>query len=249
MKKTVLVIGLAACLLAACGKSDKKTTTSSTEGTLSSTLPILEEKQNTSVDILANLISADRVVANPTPPEDETQKGHKIHAAANWVAEKDEAGNIKENFRYYDVPANWTINAENTTDETQGAVYDVKEGQSTFMVQIYMLNAFTVSPLENGVNMNDQELEARMVEAQLTFVERTTVTIEGQEWKVGRQFMTDQKMGRITFYRMENTGAYDDSVVVASVYYPLSSDMDKDRSALRQTIGQMKDVVYQISKK
>lgn len=248
MKKTVVVMGLATCLLAACGKSED-TSSSSTEGSLSTTLPVLEEKTDTSVDILANLISAEPVAANPNPPADESQKAHKIHAASNWVAEKDEAGNVKEYFRYYDVPASWSINAENTTDETMAAVYDVKEGQSTFMVQLYMLNAFTVSPLENGVNMNDQELEARMLESQHTFVEKTTVTIEGQEWKVGRQLMTDQQMARITFYRMENTGSYDDSVVVGTIYYPLSSADDKDRSSLRLAIGQLKDVVYQLSKK
>lgn len=249
MKKTLVCIGLFSLFLAGCGEKKENTGTNPSGADFSTTLPILKEKQDTINESMNVLANAPVVVVNANPPADETQKGHKIHAANNGVAEKDEAGNIKENFRYYDVPTNWTINTENTEDETVAAVYDVKVDSSNFMVQLYNINAFNKSPLEEGRNMTPEELEVRMDETNHSFIEKTIVTINGQEWQVGRQLMTDKKMGRITFYRMESTGAYDDSVVVGSVYYSLDPGLDKDRTNLKQTIGQLKDVLYNISKK
>lgn len=249
MKKTLVCIGLFSLFLAGCGEKKENTGTNPSGADFSTQLPILKEKQDTSNETMNVLANAPVVVVNANPPADETQKGHKIHAANNGVAEKDEAGNIKENFRYYDVPTNWTINTENTEDETVAAVYDVKVDSSNFMVQLYNINAFNKSPLEEGRNMTPEELEVRMDETNHSFIEKTIVTINGQEWQVGRQLMTDKKMGRITFYRMESTGAYDDSVVVGSVYYSLDPGLDKDRTNLKQTIGQLKDVLYNISKK
>ena len=138
---------------------------------------------------------------------------------------------------------------ENTEDETLMAVYDVKEGASTFMVQLYNINAFNQSPLEDGRNMTMDELAERMKETNHDFSEDTVVTIAGQEWQVGRQILSDQKLARLTFYRMESTGAYDDSVVVGAIYYSLDPGLDTDRTLLKKAIGQLKDVVYQISKK
>ncbi|MBP0929188.1 glucose-6-phosphate isomerase [Streptococcus suis] len=251
MKKLILCIGLCSLLLAGCGKASQKTgkTPASSGEEFSTTLPILQEKQDTTNEQFNVLANAEVVAVNSTPPADETQKGHKIYAANNGVAEKDENGNIKEYFRYYNVPSTWTINAENTKDETVAAVYDVKEGGSNYMVQLYNINAFNQSPLEDGRNMTPEELEARMVETNHSFNEKTVVTINGQEWRVGRQLLTDQKLARLTFYRMESTAAYDDSVVVGSIYYSLDPGTDKDRTNLKKVIGQVKDVVYQIAKK
>lgn len=97
--------------------------------------------------------------------------------------------------------------------------------------------------------MTPEELEARMLETNHAFVEKTIVTINGQEWNVGRQILKEQKMMRLSFYRMESTGAYDDSVVVGSLYYSLDPGLDKDRANLLKTIGYLKDIVYQLSKK
>ncbi|HEL2402783.1 TPA: glucose-6-phosphate isomerase [Streptococcus suis] len=249
MKKTLIMLGLASCFLAGCGEKKENKGTNPSGADFSTTLPILKEKQDTTNESMNVLANAPVVVVNANPPADETQKGHKIHAANNGVAEKDEAGNIKENFRYYDVPTNWTINTENTEDETVAAVYDVKVDSSNFMVQLYNINAFNKSPLEEGRNMTPEELEARMAETNHSFIEKTIVTINNQEWQVGRQIMKDQKMARITFYRMESTGAYDDSVVVGSIYYSLDPGLDKDRTNLKKTIGELKDVLYNISKK
>lgn len=82
--------------------------------------------------------------------------------------------------------------------------------------------------------MTPEELEARMVETNHSFNEKTVVTINGQEWRVGRQLLTDQKLARLTFYRMESTAAYDDSVVVGSIYYSLDPGTDKDRTNLKK---------------
>lgn len=251
MKKTLLLLGLASLVLTACGKSDskKQEANETKESSVPTTLPILEEKTNPDQDILSHLMSVERLLVNPTPPEDETPKGHKIFAANNWVAEKDETGAIIEHYRWYDVPENWTLDTENTSDETLSAVYNVKVGEANFIVQLYLLNAFAKSPLEEGGIMTEEELSARMVESNHHFTEQLTITIEGQEWRVGREFLTDRKMGRITLYRMENTSSYDDSVVVGTLYYPLDATADSKREALRQTIGYLKDVVYQIAKK
>lgn len=249
MKKTLVCIGLCSLLLAGCGAKKENKGTNPSGDDFSTQLPILKEKQDTTNESMNVLANAPVVVVNANPPADQAQKGYKIYAANNGVAEKDEAGNIKENFRYYDTPATWTINAENTEDETLAAVYDVKADSSNFMVQLYNINAFNKSPLEEGRNMTPEELEARMAETNHSFVETTVVTINDQEWQVGRQIMKDQKMARITFYRMESTGAYDDSVVVGSIYYSLDPGMDKDRTNLKKTIGELKDVLYNISKK
>lgn len=249
MKKTLVCIGLFSLFLAGCGEKKENTGTNPSGADFSTQLPILKEKQDTSNETMNVLANAPVVVVNANPPADPAQKGHKIHAANNGVAEKDEAGNIKEYFRYYDVPATWTINAENTEDETIAAVYDVKTNSSNFMVQLYNINAFNTSPLEEGRNMTPEEQEARMAETNHSFIEKTIVTFNGQEWQVGRQIMKDKKMARITFYRMESTGAYDDSVVVGSIYYSLDPGMDKDRTNLKKTIGELKDVLYNISKK
>ncbi|MYN69127.1 glucose-6-phosphate isomerase [Streptococcus suis] len=252
MKKSLVLMGLLSLFLTACGGKEQTSSSqqsSSSGEEFSATLPILQEKEDTSNEKLDVLANAETIVVNPNPPADETQKGHKIHAANNGVAEQDENGNIKEYFRYYDVPSTWTMNVENTEDETLMAVYDVKEGASTFMVQFYTINAFNQSPLEDGRNMTMDELAERMKETNHDFSEETVVTIAGQEWQVGRQILSDQKLARLTFYRMESTGSYDDSVVVGAVYYSLDAGLDKDRTLLKTTIGQLKDVVYQISKK
>ncbi|HFU3827022.1 TPA: glucose-6-phosphate isomerase [Streptococcus suis] len=252
MKKSLVLMGLLSLFLTACGGKEQTSSSqlsSSSGEEFSATLPILQEKEDTSNEKLDVLANAETNVVNPNPPADETQKAHKIHAANNGVAEQDENGNIKEYFRYYDVPSTWTINVENTEDETLMAVYDVKEGANTFMVQLYTINAFNQSPLEDGRNMTMDELAERMKETNHDFLEDTVVTIAGQEWQVGRQILSDQKLARLTFYRMESTGSYDDSVVVGAIYYSLDPGLDTDRTLLKKAIGQLKDVVYQISKK
>ncbi|HFI0840656.1 TPA: glucose-6-phosphate isomerase [Streptococcus suis] len=252
MKKLLVLASVFSLFLVGCGKNEQSSSNQQTSPSgeeFSTTLPILQEKTDTSNETLTVLANAETVVVNPNPPADETQKGHKIHAANNGVAEKDENGNIKEYYRYYDIPSNWTLNAENTEDETYVAVYDVKDGSSNFMVQLYNINAFNKSPLEEGRNMTPEELAARMKETNHDFSEQTIVQIAGQEWQVGRQIMKDQKLARLTFYRMESTGSYDDSVVVGAIYYSLDPGLDKDRTLLKKAIGQLKDVVYQISKK
>ncbi|WP_155961918.1 glucose-6-phosphate isomerase [Streptococcus ruminantium] len=251
MKRIMLCIGLASLLLTGCGQAAKETkkSTSSSGEELSATLPVLQEKQDTTNEQLNVLANIEKVAANSNPPADETQKGHKIHAANNGVAVKDQNGNVKEFFRYYDVPSTWTINKENTQDETVVAVYDVKEGSSNYMIQLYNINAFNKSPLEEGRNMTAEELETRMTETNHSFNEKTIVAIDGQQWNVGRQFIPDKKLARLTLYRMESTGSYDDSVVVGSIYYSLDPGSDKDRTNLKTVIGQLKDVVHQISKK
>lgn len=251
MKKIILSIGLCGLLLAGCGKAEQETksSTSPSGEEVSATLPILKEKQDTTNEQLTVLANAEKVAVADQNPTDETEKAHKLHAANNGVAERDENGNIKEYYRYYDVPSTWTINEENTQDETTVAVYDAKEGTSNYVIQLYNINAFDKSPLEDGRNMTAEELEARMTETNHAFNEKMLVTIEDQEWNVGRQFLTDQKLGRLTFYRMESTASYDDSVVVGSVYYSLDPGLDKDRTNLKKVIGQLKDVVYQIAKK
>lgn len=252
MKKLLVLLSLSSLLLAACGeqaKENSQQTTSPSGEEFSTTLPILQEKEDTTNETLNVLANAEVLAVNPNPPADETQKAHKIHAANNGVAERDENGNIKEYFRYYDIPSNWTLNTDNTEDETLMAVYDVKEGASNFMVQIYNINAYNKSPLEEGRNMTPEELPARMAETNHDFAEQTVTTIAGQEWNVGRQIMKDQKLARLTFYRMESTASYDDSVVVGTVYYSLDPGLDKDRALLKKTIGNLKDVVYQIAKK
>lgn len=252
MKKLLVLASVFSLFLVGCGKKEQTSSNQQTSPSgeeFSTTLPILQEKEDTSNETLTVLANAETVVVNPNPPADETQKAHKIHAANNGVAEQDENGNIKEYFRYYDVPSTWTINVENTEDETLMAVYDVKEGASTFMVQLYNINAFNQSPLEDGRNMTMDELAERMKETNHDFSEDTVVTIAGQEWQVGRQILSDQKLARLTFYRMESTGSYDDSVVVGAIYYSIDSGLDTDRTLLKKAIGQLKDVVYQISKK
>ncbi len=56
------------------------------------------------------------------------------------------------------------------------------------MVQLYNINAFNQSPLEDGRNMTPEELEARMVETNHSFSEKTVVTINGQEWRLGDSY-------------------------------------------------------------
>lgn len=251
MRKLLISVGLCSLLLVGCGEKTEevKKNTSSSGEELSTTLPILQEKQDTTNEQLNVLANAETLVVNANPPVDESQKPYKLHAANNGVAEKDENGNIKEFFRYYDIPATWTVSTENTANDNVSAVYDVKEDSSNYIVQLYNLNAFDKSPLEEGRNMTPEELEARMLETNHAFVEKTIVTINGQEWNVGRQILKEQKMMRLSFYRMESTGAYDDSVVVGSLYYSLDPGLDKDRANLKKTIGYLKDIVYQLSKK
>ncbi|MDG3131667.1 glucose-6-phosphate isomerase [Streptococcus suis] len=251
MRKLLISVGLCSLLLVGCGEKTEevKKNTSPSGEELSTTLPILQEKQDTTNEQLNVLANAETLVVNANPPVDESQKPYKLHAANNGVAEKDENGNIKEFFRYYDIPTTWKVSTENTANDNVSAVYDVKEDSSNYIVQLYNLNAFDKSPLEEGRNMTPEELEARMLETNHAFVEKTIVTINGQEWNIGRQILKEQKMMRLSFYRMESTGAYDDSVVVGSLYYSLDPGLDKDRANLKKTIGYLKDIVYQLSKK
>lgn len=94
MKKLILCISLCSLLLAGCGKASQKTekTPASSGEEFSTTLPILQEKQDTTNEQFNVLANAEVVAVNSTPPADEIQKGHKIYAANNGVAEKMKMG-------------------------------------------------------------------------------------------------------------------------------------------------------------
>ncbi len=48
------------------------------------------------------------------------------------------------------------------------------------------------------------------------------------------------KLARLTFYRMESTAAYDDSVVVGSIYYSLDPGDDKKRTNLKRLSAKLR---------
>ena len=89
MKKSLVLMGLLSLFLTACGGKEQTSSSqqsSSSGEEFSATLPILQEKEDTSNEKLDVLANAEINVVNPNPPADETQKAHKIHAANNGVA-------------------------------------------------------------------------------------------------------------------------------------------------------------------
>ncbi|MQK16790.1 glucose-6-phosphate isomerase, partial [Escherichia coli] len=70
MKKLILCIGLCSLLLAGCGKTAQKTekTPASSGEEFSTTLPILQEKQDTTNEQFNVLANAEVVAVNSTPP-------------------------------------------------------------------------------------------------------------------------------------------------------------------------------------
>ncbi len=151
----------------------------------------MQEKQDTTNEQFNVLANAEVVAVNSTPPADETQKATRFMRPIMVLLKKMKMG-ISRNISVIMMCHLLGQLMQKILRMRRSLQSTMLKRGSNYMVQIYNINAFNQSPLEDGRNMTPEELEARMVETNHSFSEKTVVTINGQEWQVGRQLLTDQ---------------------------------------------------------
>lgn len=179
------------------------------------------------------------------PVESGTDKSFR--SASNGVSKTNGIGEPAESKRTYKLPDNWTYLAAKTKDEEQDMVFQVHGGTVDFLVQLYALDAYTKSPLQGGQVMTEEELKQRMEEDGRDFQLISDIEIDGKKWNVGFESLPDSNLASIVFFRLENTGNFDDTLLVGSFIYPYEASRDFDQSALRE-VGHLKSILAQLSK-
>lgn len=239
MKKKVLYLGIASllCLSACATKENSVTESSSTEA---------------SVALGASLVTGTidfQKLAEAQPLAIKAAKEEKIYSATNGVAKTQGLGDNAEeveSYRLYQVPESWQlqqVRGPQPTDYT----YIASEDDMTFGVQLYTLDAYLTSPLSGGQVMTKDELAQFLKGDGQNFSQETTISIKDQEWQVGYEEKGENNAAKITFYRLENTGNYDDSLIVGAVIYPLSADNPDHERAVSATVSQLKTILYQVA--
>lgn len=243
MKKKSIILGLCCLLLIVCSACTKQSSKHSSKSNHQ-----VKSVKEISQKEFQDLANSKRLIVNQNPPKYDFLKDARLESARNGLVETDINGEVKHHYRWYEKPDLWTLNV-NTKDKDRDLVYDAREHDSTFIVQLYTLNAYSQSPLDGGHVLTEQELSERLKKDLHYFSKETKITIENQEWHVGYEKNTSNNSSRLTFYRVENTGNFDDSVVVGAIIFPLASSKKATKANLKEAIGHLKDILYQISKK
>lgn len=79
------------------------------------------------------------------------------------------------------------------------------------------------------------------------FIYETTAKIGKQTWQVGYQESTENNISALTFYRLENTGNFDDSLWVANVLFAYNIKELVEDTEPKELFGQVKMILEQIS--
>lgn len=241
MKKKVLYLVVAALLcLSACGEKGSSSTSSSvTEASLDLNSQLVPKSGT--IDFQKLVEAAPRAIQTNKAQE-------KLYSAKNGVIKTVGAGDSEEvTYRLYQVPDTWQLEGVNSETQPRDAVYRSFEGGLAFGVQVYSLDVYLTSPLSGGEVMKQEELAQRLKADGQNFIQESTVAIEDQEWRVGYEVNPDNNAAKITFYRLEDTGNYDDSVIVGAIIYPLSSEGLGYEEAVLTTVSQLKTILHQLA--
>lgn len=238
MKRLMIFFLLSVMTLAGCAQEPRSTNPKDT--TLSSeefTKPGLTEKEFRSF--------AD---SSKTPIVADASEATNFAPASNGVMMTSIDGTEQIRYRTYPLPFEWQLHP-NTRDAERDVVYIASNSTFQFIVQLYTLDAYTESPLDGGEIMTEKELAQRLKEDGRQFIYETEVSIDGETWQVGYEELPENNLLGLTFYRLEDTGNFDDSVIVASVIAPHNLLELKGEQGLTATIGQLKTILHSVSQR
>lgn len=242
MKKSVLYLGIVSLLcLSACGAKKEEPVASE---------PVMEqniwERSETQTGVIAL-----QKIAEVEPRAIETSKEQaKLYSAKNGVMRTRGQGDVTEeevSYRLYQVSDSWELDQVAGGAQPVTYVYKASESGLTCGVQLYTLDAYQTSPISGGEIMTKEELAQRLKTDGQNFIQETSVSINDQEWQVGYEVRSEKNIAQVTFYRLENTGNFDDSVIVGSVIYPLTSENINQEAAVTTTVSKLKTVLYQLA--
>lgn len=243
MKKKVYLVGFVALLcLSACGAKEKSVATP----------PVTETSTEASSQSATGAIDFQKL-AEAQPLTIQTKKEQaKLYSATNGVVKTVGLGDSAEeevSYRLYQVPESWQLDQVKQEIRPTDYTYRALEGGMAFGVQLYTLDTYRASPLSGGEVMKKDELAQRLKADGQNFIQETSISIDHQEWQVGYEEKPKNNAAKITFYRLENTGNFDDSVIVGAVIYPLSVDKSNHEEAVTTTVSQLKTILQQVAGK
>ncbi|WP_241154195.1 hypothetical protein ACFSN5_06015 [Streptococcus tangpeifui] len=182
-------------------------------------------------------------------PADPKQKSHQLASAPNGFSRTDGSGKALIDWRYYDIPNTWILDSSRTKDGQRDVTYEASSGDPQIYALLYTLNAYDKSPFDGGKHYADSDLDTILEQDQQKFNYKTTVTIRDKTWHVGLTNSKKDKFAQLTFYYMENTGSFSDSILVGSLVFPLNSDASDFDEKLNTNIGYLKNILEQVTHK
>ncbi|MBF0777334.1 hypothetical protein [Streptococcus cuniculi] len=241
MKKRVLYLGLVALFcLSACGAKEKSEVTP----------PVTKTSTEASSQSATGAIDFQKLAEVQPLPIQTKKEQAKLYSATNGVVKNVGLGDSEEvSYRLYQVPEVWQIDHVKQETRPTDYTYRAFEGGLSFGVQLYTLDVYMTSPLSGGEVMKKDELAQRLKADGQNFIQETSISIGDQEWKVGYEEKPENNAAKITFYRLENTGNFDDSLIVGAVIYPLSVKSSNHEEAVTTTVSQLKTILHQVAGK
>ena len=95
--------------------------------------------------------------------------------------------------------------------------------------------------------LTDKELEERLKSDRPTPIFQESIEIDGKQFQARYEVEPEIDTACLVFYRLEDTGKQDDSVLVGALYFPLERDQDLE-TAISQQVGNLKGILSQLSK-
>ncbi|MBF0787905.1 MULTISPECIES: hypothetical protein [unclassified Streptococcus] len=241
MKKRVLYVGIATLLcLSACGSKEE----------IESSNPVIEKNIWEQSQSTTGVIEFQKLAEAEARAFETTKEQEKLYSAKNGVMKTVGVGDGTEeevSYRPYQIPDSWQPDQVDGGTQPMNYIYRVSENGLKMGVQLYTLNAYQTSPLSGGEIMKKEEVTQGLKADGQDFIQETSISINDQEWQVGYEVKPENKAAKITFYRLEDTGNFDDSVIVGSVVYPLSSEYLNQEETVMTTVSQLKTILYQVA--
>ena len=114
---------------------------------------------------------------------------------------------------------------------------------------LYTLNAYDKSPFNGGEHYQESDLDDILEQDQQKFDYKTTVTIKDKTWHVGLTNSEKNNSAQLTFYYLENTGSFSDSILVGSLVFPLDSDASDAKEKIESSVAYLQNIIEQVTRK
>lgn len=171
-----------------------------------------------------------------------------FESSKNWMYEAvDGKEPPKPTERPYKIPEDWKMHPSLTKDDRRDIGYRIMTPGMKGYVNLYTLEAYTTSPLKGGKLLTDKELEERLKSDRPTPIFQESIEIDGKQFQARYEVEPEHDTACLVFYRLEDTGNQDDSVLVGALYFPLERDQDLE-TAISQQVGNLKGILSQLSK-
>ncbi|MDO1605321.1 hypothetical protein Q2T76_04525 [Lactobacillus sp. YT155] len=164
----------------------------------------------------------------------------KIAAANNDVVETRGLG--FEQVTYYKnfyLPFNWL----ELQKESKEVLYKLPRADNgDAMLNVYLLNAYDKSPLDDGKLLSGKKLAQAIKDDGNKLSNTTTTKIGAHTWHLGIEKVPDKKMMKYTFYRVEDTGNFYDSLIVVNYVEGINA-YKNDSEQVKSNIAKVKAVI------